>query len=125
MSALCGAAGEITFLGLDGMNQLIAFRALQGICGGNDDGVNFCHHRRHLFSAERGRYQGVFSGAWGICICIWSNARRLAYDQISWARHVYVNLPVGLIALVALYLYFPYWHPRNVKRHIDWAGSQR
>src|SRR5262249_4511876 len=29
-SALCGAAGEIAFAGLDGMNQLILFRAIQG-----------------------------------------------------------------------------------------------
>jgi len=27
-----------------------------------------------------------------------------------------------MIAVVALYLYFPYWHPKDVKRHIDWAG---
>src|SRR5215208_5111397 len=30
-SALCGAAGRLTFLPLDGMNQLILFRGLQGI----------------------------------------------------------------------------------------------
>src|SRR5579883_1065186 len=29
-SALCGAAGDIRVLGLDGMNQLILFRGLQG-----------------------------------------------------------------------------------------------
>src|SRR5882762_8192097 len=28
-SALCGAAGKINWLGLDGMNQLILFRAMQ------------------------------------------------------------------------------------------------
>src|SRR5436190_3729608 len=33
-SGLCGAAGKLGGLGLDGMNQLILFRALQGICGG-------------------------------------------------------------------------------------------
>src|SRR5215470_3987118 len=33
-SALCGAAGKITFFGLDGMNELIIFRAMQGVCGG-------------------------------------------------------------------------------------------
>ena len=33
-STLCGAAGKINFLGLDGMNQLILFRAIQGIGGG-------------------------------------------------------------------------------------------
>jgi MFS family permease len=24
--------------------------------------------------------------------------------------------------MIALYRYFPYWHPQGVKRHIDWAG---
>src|ERR1700729_685405 len=33
-SALCGASGKLVLPGLDGMNQLIVFRALQGICGG-------------------------------------------------------------------------------------------
>src|SRR6476620_3092092 len=33
-SALCGMAGKVNFLGFDGMNQLIVFRGLQGICGG-------------------------------------------------------------------------------------------
>src|SRR6202140_2648151 len=30
-SALCGAAGKVSSLGLDGMNQLILFRSMQGI----------------------------------------------------------------------------------------------
>src|SRR5579862_7451344 len=33
-SALCGASGKLTFLPIDGMNQLIIFRGLQGIGGG-------------------------------------------------------------------------------------------
>ena len=33
-SALCGASGKLTFLPLDGMNQLIVSRGLQGIAGG-------------------------------------------------------------------------------------------
>src|SRR5215470_3749840 len=33
-SMLCGASGKVNALGMDGMNQLILFRAAQGICGG-------------------------------------------------------------------------------------------
>src|SRR5262249_13094657 len=33
-SALCGASGTLTFLPLDGMNQLIVFRGLQGVGAG-------------------------------------------------------------------------------------------
>src|SRR4029453_18006631 len=40
-SALCGAAGKLNFTRLDGMNQLIVFRAMQGICGGMMMGLAF------------------------------------------------------------------------------------
>src|ERR1700685_188425 len=33
-SALCGASGKLNFLGIDGMNQLIVFRGLQGLGAG-------------------------------------------------------------------------------------------
>src|ERR1700732_2198639 len=33
-SGLCGAAGNLNFLGIDGMNQLIVFRGLQGLGAG-------------------------------------------------------------------------------------------
>ena len=122
MSALCGAAGEFRFLGLDGMNQLIVFRAMQGICGGMMMGLTFAIIGDIFSPAERGRYQGVFSGAWGIASVFGPTLGGWLTDQISWRATFYVNLPVGMIAVVALYLYFPYWHPKDVKRHIDWAG---
>src|ERR1700689_4798122 len=40
-SALCGASGKLVFPGLDGMNQLIVFRAIQGVCGGAMMGLAF------------------------------------------------------------------------------------
>src|SRR5579864_7368586 len=33
-SALCGAAGKVNFLGIDGMSQLIVFRGMQGLGAG-------------------------------------------------------------------------------------------
>lgn len=122
-SALCGAAGKIHSLGLDGMNQLILFRALQGICGGMMMGLTFAIVGDIFSPAERGKYQGVFSGAWGMASVFGPTLGGWLTDQISWRATFYVNLPVGIIALIALYLYFPYWHPRDVKRHIDWGGA--
>src|SRR5207249_361997 len=76
-----------------------------------------------IFSpAERGRYQGVFSGAWGFASVFGPTLGGWLTDQISWRATFYVNLPVGIIAVIALYLYFPFWHPKEVKRYIDWAG---
>src|SRR5204863_9558545 len=117
-SMLCGAAGKFTSIGLDGMSQLIGFRAIQGICGGMMMGLTFAIVGDIFSPAERGRYQGVFSGAWGIASAFGPTLGGWLTDQISWRATFYVNLPVGLIAVIALYLYFPFWHPKEVKRHI-------
>ncbi len=121
-SALCGAAGKINSLGLDGMNQLILFRAMQGLCGGMMTGLTFTIIGDIFSPAERGRFQGVFSGAWGFASVFGPTLGGWLTDQISWRATFYVNLPVGFIAILALYFYFPYWHPKDMKRHIDWPG---
>jgi EmrB/QacA subfamily drug resistance transporter len=121
-SALCGMAGKVNFLGFDGMNQLIVFRGLQGICGGMMMGLTFAIIGDIFSPAERGRYQGVFSGAWGAASVFGPTLGGWLTDQISWRATFYVNVPVGIVAVIALYLYFPYWRPKDLKRHIDWAG---
>src|SRR6266581_4139328 len=121
-STFCGAAGKFTATGLDGMNQLIVFRAMQGICGGMMMGLTFAILGDIFSPAERGKYQGVFSGAWGFASVFGPTLGGWLTDQISWRATFYVNLPVGFIAIGALYLYFPFWRPKDVKRHIDWAG---
>src|SRR5215470_5196526 len=121
-SALCGAAGKFTSIGLDGMNQLILFRAMQGISGGIMMGLTFAIVGDVFSPAERGKYQGVFSGAWGMASVFGPTLGGWLTDQISWRATFYVNMPVGIVAIIALYLYFPYWHPKDVKKHIDWAG---
>src|SRR5262245_33090302 len=122
LSALCGAAGKVNSLGLDGMNQLILFRALQGLCGGMMMGLTFTIVGDIFSPAERGKYQGVFSGAWGIASVFGPTLGGWLTDDISWRATFYVNVPVGIIAIIALHLYFPYWHPKGVDHKIDWAG---
>ena len=124
-SMLCGAAGKFTSIGLDGMSQLILFRAIQGICGGMMMGLTFAIIGDIFSPAERGRYQGVFSGAWGMASVFGPTLGGWLTDQISWRATFYVNAPVGLFAIAALYLYFPYWHPKDVKRHIDWRSEEQ
>jgi EmrB/QacA subfamily drug resistance transporter len=120
-SALCGAAGKVP-VGMDGMNQLILFRSMQGICGGVMMGLTFAIIGDIFSPAERGKYQGVFSGTWGFASVFGPTLGGWLTDQISWRATFYVNLPVGLVAIAALYRYFPFWRPKDAKRHIDWAG---
>ena len=121
-SALCGASGKLTFLPFDGMNQLILFRGLQGIGAGMMLGLTFTIIGDIFSPAERGRYQALFAAVWGMASIFGPTLGGWLTDQISWRAAFYVNLPVGLIAIAAIYLEFPRFHPRGVRRTIDWAG---
>jgi EmrB/QacA subfamily drug resistance transporter len=121
-SALCGAAGKMNFLGIDGMNQLIVFRGLQGIGAGMMMGLAFTIIGDVFSPAERGKYQGFFAAAWGLASMFGPTLGGWLTDHISWRAAFYVNLPVGMIAIAAIYLQFPELHPEGVQRRLDWAG---
>lgn len=121
-SGLCGAAGNFGFLHLDGMNQLILFRGLQGIGAGTLMGLIFTIVGDIFSPAERGRYQAFFSAVWGISSVFGPTLGGWLTDHISWRAVFYVNLPVGVVATAAIYLFFPDLRPNVAKRRIDWAG---
>jgi EmrB/QacA subfamily drug resistance transporter len=121
-SALCGAAGTFNFFRLDGMNQLIIFRGLQGIGAGMMMGLAFTIIGDVFSPAERGKYQGFFAASWGLASIFGPTLGGWLTDHVSWRAAFYVNLPVGLIAIAAIYFQFPELHPEGVKRRLDWAG---
>src|SRR6201990_2317587 len=102
-SGLCGAAGNFAFLHIDGMNQLILFRGMQGIGAGMMMGLIFTIVGDIFSPAERGRYQGFFSGVWGLAAIFGPTLGGWLTDHISWRATFYVNLPVGIIAIAAIY----------------------
>jgi EmrB/QacA subfamily drug resistance transporter len=121
-SALCGASGTLTFLPIDGMSQLIVFRGLQGVGGGMMMGLAFTIIGDVFSPAERGRYQGFFAATYGLASIFGPTLGGWLTDHVSWRAVFYVNLPVGIIAIAAIWMEFPFWRPEGVKRSIDWAG---
>jgi EmrB/QacA subfamily drug resistance transporter len=121
-SALCGAAGELTFLPFDGMGQLIVFRGLQGIGGGMVTGILFTIVGDIFSPIERGKYQGLFAALWGVASIFGPTLGGWLTDHWSWRACFYVNLPVGAIALAAMHLEFPNMKPSRAARRLDWAG---
>ncbi|MGP0075962.1 MAG: MDR family MFS transporter [Bryobacteraceae bacterium] len=121
-SALCGAAGTLTFLPIDGMNQLIVFRGLQGIGAGTMMGLAFTIIGDIFSPAERGKYTSFFAATWGLASIFGPTLGGWLTDQISWRAVFYVNLPVGLIAIATIYFYFPELHPEGVQRRLDSLG---
>src|SRR5256885_2514021 len=121
-SALCGAAGEFTLGPLDGMGQLIVFRGLQGVGGGMVIGILFTIVGDIFSPIERGRYQGFFAALWGVASIFGPTAGGWLTDHWSWRACFYVNLPVGVVALLAMHFEFPNMQARRVHHQLDWAG---
>jgi len=121
-SALCGAAGTLTFLPIDGMGQLILFRGLQGVGAGMVMGLLFTIVGDIFSPAERGRYQGLFAAVWGVASIFGPTLGGWLTDHWSWRACFWVNLPVGAIAVAAIYFEFPHMKPRGTTKRLDWAG---
>jgi len=120
-SAFCGAAGQLP-LPLDGMNQLILFRGIQGIGAGILFGLTFTIVGDVFAPVERGKYQGMFAAVWGLASIFGPTLGGFLTDHYSWRSVFYVNLPVGLVAAIAIWMQFPSFRPQGVRRKVDFAG---
>lgn len=120
-SSFCGASGQVP-LPLDGMNQLILFRGIQGIGAGMLFGLTFTIVGDIFSPVERGKYQGIFAAVWGLASIFGPTLGGFLTDHYSWRAVFYVNLPVGLIAAIAIWLEFPSFRPQGVRRKVDFAG---
>ena len=113
-SALCGAAQS--------MPQLIAFRAVQGLGGGGLIVIAMAVVGDLVAPRDRGRYQGLFGGVFGVSVVAGPLLGGFFVDNLSWRWIFYVNLPLGAIALAVIATAFT---TRQVtQRHrIDWLGT--
>lgn len=113
-STLCGLAGS--------MGELIAFRALQGIGAGGLLPLSQAAIADLFSPRERGRYQGLVGAMWGAASIIGPLAGGSLTDSISWRWIFFVNLPLGILALVVVMRTL---RPTGrVREHrIDWAGA--
>lgn len=105
-SLLCGIVGNI--------EQLIAFRALQGIGGG----ILFANAFAvigDLFSVrERGRWQGIIGAVFGLASLIGpllggylTDAHSILGVTTSWRWAFLINVPVGIVAFTLIARYLP------------------
>ncbi|RZU77968.1 EmrB/QacA subfamily drug resistance transporter [Micromonospora kangleipakensis] len=122
-SALCGMSGSGMFGGAEnGMIELIAFRAVQGLgAGGLMVGV-MAIIGDLVPPRERGRYQGMIAGIMAIAMVAGPLVGGFITDNLSWRWAFYVNLPLGGIALLVLAttMHLPKY---RTEHKIDWVGA--
>jgi EmrB/QacA subfamily drug resistance transporter len=113
-SALCGLA--------NGMTELIAFRALQGLGGGGLMVSAQAAIGDVVPPSERGKWSGLFGAVFGVSSVAGPLIGGFLTSSVSWRWIFYVNLPLGLFALVVLAVALP--SPSERRRHaIDVAGT--
>ena len=114
-SALSGASQS--------MNQLIAFRALQGIGAGALMPIAIAIVGDLFTPRERGKWQGLTGGVWGISAIIGPTLGGWITQNASWRWVFYVNLPIGIAALLVLIFLMPTLRGRAKDVSIDYVGA--
>jgi EmrB/QacA subfamily drug resistance transporter len=113
-SALCGLSRS--------MFELIAFRALQGLGGGGLMVTTMAVVGDIFSPRERGHYQGLFGGVFGLSTVLGPLIGGFFVEQLSWRWIFYINLPLGFLALAIISYGFRAPPPRR-RATIDIAGA--
>jgi EmrB/QacA subfamily drug resistance transporter len=114
-SALCGLSQN--------MLELIAFRGIQGIFGGILFATVFTVIGDLYPPQVRARVQGLFGAVFGLASVLGPTVGGYLTDNLGWRWVFYVNVPVGILAVLTVASTMPFVRTKASWRDIDFAGA--
>jgi len=114
-SALSGAAQT--------MNQLIAFRAFQGLGAAALQPIAITIIGDLFPPRERGKWQGVSGSTYALAAILGPLAGGWISDNTTWRWVFYINIPVGIVALLVLIFVMPTLRSKVGQVTIDYVGA--
>jgi EmrB/QacA subfamily drug resistance transporter len=114
-SALCGQSHS--------MLELITFRTIQGLFGGILFATVFAVIGDLFPPTQRARLSGLFGAVFGLSSIIGPTAGGYITDSWGWRWVFYVNLPVGVLAILLVAVTMPYIRSTASLRDIDFPGA--
>ncbi|MGI1659698.1 MAG: MDR family MFS transporter [Desulfitobacterium sp.] len=113
-SVLCGLATT--------MNTLIIYRLIQGVGAGAVQPIAATIVGDIYSTHERAKVQGYISSVWGVASVIGPALGAFFVQYIHWAWVFWVNIPIGILSMAGIYLYF-HESVEKQRHEIDYAGS--
>lgn len=113
-SALSGASQT--------MLQLILFRGFQGIGAGALMPIAMTVVGDLFTPRERGKWQGITGAVFGLSSILGPTLGGWIADNFTWRWVFYVNLPIGIAAMLVLIFLMPQLHAKDRSARIDYIG---
>jgi EmrB/QacA subfamily drug resistance transporter len=122
--------GIVVFLigsALSGLSQnmamLILFRGIQGVGAGALFPVALAIIGDLFTPQERGKYQGLFGAVFGIAFVVGPLIGGFLTENFGWHWIFYVNIPIGIVALIVIQRLLPTVKNARATRNFDVLGG--
>lgn len=113
-SVLCGFSTN--------MYELILFRGLQGIGGGILISLPFIVVGEIYSPRERAKYMGILASVFALADVLGPILGGVITDNLGWRWIFFINVPVGVAALIIILYSLPNFKSPDIKKVIDYFG---
>jgi len=104
------------------MGFLVGARVFQGIGAGGIFALVYVVLSDVALPGERGKTLSLASSVWGISSVIGPTLGGFMVTYFSWSWIFFINLPLGLLSLAGIGIFFKEFREKPGRADLDWAG---